>query len=280
MKTNLTVQLVKVTPELAENYLKFNVKNRKVSDKQLYILVKEMKNNNFLENGESIVFDKYGELKDGQHRLLAIVKSGKSYHIPVVRGVEPVSMATYDTGKNRSAGDVLTLNGYKFGNQIASFIGSMNKYATKKSKSMDISRNTTDLSNKDILEFCNNNYDWMYQLILKSNSIYSKQQNPKPITLSQLSLMSYIIGGKNPNSNVYSFLKELSGVLRNPETATSYLYTKLYNSKLNKEPLNFYWVLGMAIKAWNYYSDGNPSIKYFKFDISKELPTANKIINI
>jgi len=33
MKTNLSVELVKVTPSLAENYLKFNNRNRKPAEK-------------------------------------------------------------------------------------------------------------------------------------------------------------------------------------------------------------------------------------------------------
>ena len=85
-----------------------------------------------------------------------------------------------------------------------------------------------------------------------------------------------MVGGEKPSDEVYSFLKHLIGVSRTEETATSYLYGKMYNSKVNKEPLNFYWVLGMSLKAWNYYSDGNPSVRYFKFQIDQHLPKANK----
>ena len=35
-----------------------------------------------------------------------------SFYIPVIRGVESNCMATYDTGKTRSASDILKLNGF------------------------------------------------------------------------------------------------------------------------------------------------------------------------
>jgi len=81
------------------------------------------------------------------------------------------------------------------------------------------------------------------------------------------------------NNEIYDFINHLVGKSRTPETAPNYLYTKLYNAKINKEPLNFYWILGMSIKAWNYYSDGNPAVKYFKFSVDQELQKVNKINN-
>jgi len=239
-----------------------------------------MKDNRFIENGESIVFDKYGVLKDGQHRLLAIIRSKKSYFIPIVRGVEPISMATYDTGKNRNAGDVLSINGFKNALKTAKFIKLINLYSHKKSKRfIDSTHRGETLTNQQVLEYCSLNYDWLSNITFQSEKNYKKQK-PRIISLSNLSIIAYLIGGENPNNYVWNFLNEISGNSRKQETAANYLYTKLYNSKVNKEPLNFYWVLGMAIKGWNYYSDGNPSVKYFKFDTSKELPTPNKTINI
>ena len=55
--TNLSVELVHITPEIARNYLNFNKKNRKESVRNLAFLVNQMRDGLFLENGESIVFD-------------------------------------------------------------------------------------------------------------------------------------------------------------------------------------------------------------------------------
>lgn len=272
-QTNLSVELVYITPVLAKNYLRYNTKNRKHSNRHVSFLENQMNNNLFIENGETIVFDINGNLMDGQHRLKAIVKSGKSYYIPIIRGAVTNSMATYDTGKNRSASDVLTLNGYQNCNVLASLIKNIYQYIEKNKKiGSYFSTNRSDsLTNQQVLDFCELNYDWLNVIITNTNAIYQKSKT-KVISPSGICLITYLIGGKNPSDDVYEFIKHLIGVSVQDSTATSYLFTKLYNAKVNKEPLNFYWILGMSIKAFNYYADGNPSVKYFKFKVNQDLP--------
>ena len=125
-------------------------------------------------------------------------------------------------------------------------------------------------------DFCKENYGWIKDLVRESMCISDKCK-PRILTASQIGLITYFIGGEKPSVEVFSFIKSLCGVTREEGTASDYLYSKLYNSKTNKEPLNFYWVLGMSIKAWNYYTSGNVAVKWFKFSINDELPEPNKI---
>lgn len=275
-KSDISVSLVYITPEIAEHYLSYNTQNRKESVSSISFLTQQMNKGLFIENGESIVFDKNMKLTDGQHRLMAIIKSGKSYHIPVVKGVNIKSMATYDTGKNRSAADVLSINGFKNANLLSTFIKLINKYeknGSKASKPLSYSRDE-QLTNQQILNYCKDNYDWLYKIILDVTNIYVKSEI-KVISKSYFCYMVYMIGGKNPDQMVYEFMKNIYGLNRTQDTATSYLYSKLYKSKVNKEPLGFYWVLGMTIKAWNYFIDGNPSVRFFRFSTEQELPKIN-----
>jgi hypothetical protein len=275
-KSDISVSLVYITPEIAEHYLSYNTQNRKKSVSSISFLTQQMNKGLFIENGESIVFDKNMKLTDGQHRLMAIIKSGKSYHIPVVKGVNIKSMATYDTGKNRSAADVLSINGFKNANLLSTFIKLINKYeknGSKASKPLSYSRDE-QLTNQQILNYCKDNYDWLYKIILDVTNIYVKSEI-KVISKSYFCYMVYMIGGKNPDQMVYEFMKNIYGLNRTQDTATSYLYSKLYKSKVNKEPLGFYWVLGMTIKAWNYFIDGNPSVRFFRFSTEQELPKIN-----
>ena len=276
-RSNLSVDLVNITPQVAKNYLSYNTQNRKESTRNVMFLVEQMKKGLFLENGESIVFDSNNNLLDGQHRLMAIAKSGLSFHIPVVRGAMKKAMATYDTGKNRSSVDVLGLNGFKNCSILSSFSKLIYKYETKgsKSKHTNAYNRTETLTNQQILDFCNENIDWVQEIIRNVANIYNKPTT-KFLGVANLSFIAYLIGGKNPSSKVYDFIKNIYGITRQDGTATSYLYSKLYNSKINKEPLSFYWILGMSIKAWNFYLDGNPAVKYFKFTVDQQLPKINK----
>ena len=275
-KSDISVSLVYITPEIAKHYLSYNTQNRKESGSSISFLTQQMNKGLFIENGESIVFDKNMKLTDGQHRLMAIIKSGKSYHIPVVKGVNIKSMATYDTGKNRSAADVLSINGFKNANLLSTFIKLINKYennGSKASKPLSYSRDE-QLTNQQILNYCKDNYDWLYKIMLDVTNIYVKSEI-KVISKSYFCFIVYMIGGKNPDQMVYEFMKNIYGLNRSQDTATSYLYSKLYKSKIRKEPLGFYWVLGMTIKAWNYFIDGNPSVRFFRFSTEQELPKIN-----
>lgn len=276
-KSNLSVDLVYITPQVAQKYLSHNTQNRKESPRNVNFLVDQMKKGLFLENGESIVFDVNNNLTDGQHRLMAILKSGIPYHIPVVRGVQKNTMATYDTGKNRSSIDILNLNGFKNATNLSALVKLIYKYETKKSKaSGEITKNRNEgLTNQQVLDFCLQNNDWLQGLMRNSANLYQKVKT-RVLGVSNLSFIAYTIGGREPSEQVYDFMKNIYGITRTEGTATSYLYSRLYNSKINKEPLNFYWTLGMSLKAWNYFIDGNPSVRFFKFSIDQELPTANK----
>ena len=276
-KSNLSVDLVYITPQVAQKYLSHNTQNRKESPRNVNFLVDQMKKGLFLENGESIVFDVNNNLTDGQHRLMAILKSGIPYHIPVVRGVQKNTMATYDTGKNRSSIDILNLNGFKNATNLSALVKLIYKYETKKSKSSDsFTKNRIEgLTNQQVLNYCLQNNDWLQGLMRNSANLYSKAKT-RVLGVSNLSFIAYVVGGKEPNEQVYDFMKNIYGITRTEGTATSYLYSRLNNSKINKEPLNFYWTLGMSLKAWNYFIDGNPSVRFFKFSIDQELPTANR----
>jgi len=72
----------------------------------------------WLYNGEAIKFDRDGRLVDGQHRLEAVVKANKPIAFLVIRGLDPEVFKTIDTGKKRSAGDVLAIKGVKNPNAV------------------------------------------------------------------------------------------------------------------------------------------------------------------
>ena len=101
-----------ITPELASEYLAKNTNNYRVmSNQKVDIYAKDMKNGNWQENGEGIAFCEDGTLKDGQHRLQAIVRSGVTIPMLVVRGVAS-NVQVYDWGTNRTSAQIARAGGY------------------------------------------------------------------------------------------------------------------------------------------------------------------------
>ena len=84
----LEVSVEVITPELAEKYLGFNHKHRDIKDSKVEKFVSVLNDEDWQLNGKTIVFDKDGKLLNGQHRLSAVVISGKSLTTLVVRGIE------------------------------------------------------------------------------------------------------------------------------------------------------------------------------------------------
>lgn len=110
-----TYEVMDITPDEASFVLdNLNNSNRNIDMSRVNMLVEDMVNGNFKDNGDVLRFDKYGQLLDGQHRLYAAMKSKTILkNIGVIMGLEPDVMDTIDRGKKRSVGDVAKLLGYK-----------------------------------------------------------------------------------------------------------------------------------------------------------------------
>ena len=74
----LTVEVEIISPEDAAAYLKNNAHHRKVKQKKIDSYVKDLEDGVWRLNGKTITFDANGRLLGGQHRLHAVVQSGKS----------------------------------------------------------------------------------------------------------------------------------------------------------------------------------------------------------
>jgi hypothetical protein len=103
----LKAQVEKITPEMAANYLKFNTDNyRKMKRPVVLRYAEEMKAGRWQLNGEAIEFNEDGTLINGQHRLAAIVYSGVTVELLVVRNVKN-HINVYDDGSNRTVDQMM-----------------------------------------------------------------------------------------------------------------------------------------------------------------------------
>ncbi len=111
-KLNLTIDTIAITPAIAAEWLAANEANRNVCSAHLGRIVSGINSGEFNIVGDSIKYDWNGDLIDGQHRLTAIVKTGKTLELAVVRGYDPEAKRVLDLGKKRSALDVARLQGH------------------------------------------------------------------------------------------------------------------------------------------------------------------------
>ncbi|MCD8302561.1 MAG: hypothetical protein LUC44_06035, partial [Prevotellaceae bacterium] len=70
-----------------------------------------------------ITFSEEGRLLNGQHRLKAVVKSGKTVRMAVMRGVSVKDFSVIDTGMMRTSSDILSIAQVPNYTSVASIIG-------------------------------------------------------------------------------------------------------------------------------------------------------------
>lgn len=100
-----------ITPAMAERFLIKNDNNRRLAPKVVDRYASIMKSGNWEENGEPICIAEDGSLKNGQHRLNAIIKANTTIRMLVVYDVKN-DVHTYDRGDKRTIRHILQLNGY------------------------------------------------------------------------------------------------------------------------------------------------------------------------
>lgn len=104
-------EIVMVDPQLAETWLAKNTRNRNIKKTKIAQYARDMAAGNWKMTGEAIKFGRDGALLDGQNRLHAVIASGATVTLLVIRGLDPDAQSVMDTGAQRSGADALAMFG-------------------------------------------------------------------------------------------------------------------------------------------------------------------------
>ena len=112
----------KITVAKARNWLEHHnyADNRDLNPAKVNYLVRQIKGGLWVVNGDPVRFDPDGRIIDGQHRLAAVVKSGRPIESVVLRGVPTSTFTTIDRGWTRSNAQMLKMMGYKYTRTLSS----------------------------------------------------------------------------------------------------------------------------------------------------------------
>lgn len=118
----MKTEIVMVTPEMAKSFLEMNTRNRPVNQSQLLLFVEQLTRGEMQLTHQGIAISETGVLLDGQHRLMAIAKTGISAQLLVSTGLPDSVFTVLDSGAKRKARDVLAMDGAKNSSSTASGI--------------------------------------------------------------------------------------------------------------------------------------------------------------
>lgn len=156
----MKVKLIVFTVEMAEEIIsKPSTNYRKVKQHIVNQYAKDMKADKWVFCGDSIKFDVNGDCIDGQHRLRAIIQSGKPQMFIRVDGLDPESAKNMDSGFKRSIEDYLRkqAEAYEAG---ATAIVKQVAILSRNSKNMGHSMGNIGLSYSEVVDLYENDTEW------------------------------------------------------------------------------------------------------------------------
>jgi hypothetical protein len=109
----MKTQIIRVTPEQAKEWIEnanFNNPRKIINWTNVIRFAEIMRSGKWTTTHQGIAFDTFGNLVDGQHRLLAIIKSGFAVYLMVTTGVSPDSVPDMDQGSKRNVATILDID--------------------------------------------------------------------------------------------------------------------------------------------------------------------------
>ena len=258
MKNGL--QTILITPEMADEWLLKNTSNRKINIMVVKKYAEIMSNGEWAVNGEAIKFDSEGMLIDGQHRLRAIVAHNKPILCDVRFGLKHEIFDTLDSGRNRKAFEVLSIENYQNTQILATSIKCMMTYDEFKHI-----RWRFNITNHQVISYLEINPSIAETVNLVA-SLYKEHKIGIPVASV---LMIEII--KKDNPLIYDFIKSLyDGVGLTSESPIYLLRERLI--RLQKGiPRRLEIIFAYYVKSWNAFIT-NEKIKMLRYSFDEEYP--------
>lgn len=250
MTNNVKVARKLVTPELALKYLSSNQGNRKISERQVNFYYKQMVAGDWGATGDTIKISIDGRLLDGQHRLHAIIRFDKPVECFIAEGVDPAMFPMIDTGKPRTASDVLSSAGVGRPTNLASAAKHIMIYDEDligKHKHKDSAP-----SHKRILEFVENNPELANVVDVTSEA----NKKFKAMPLYMLATLYWITSRRN-YAKAHEFLNQYgSGVGLEEDSPVRLLRERLVKDSIQRNKLSTRDKAALYIMCWNLFITG------------------------
>ncbi len=183
----MKTEILTITEEMAKDYLKGNVNNRSLRRHGVSYLCEQILSGNWACTGQPIIFDEYGNLMDGQHRLYALLKAceekkGCTIKCMVVYGSEKQNFTKLDNGIRRGPQDALRALGFRECNPISSAVIKLHSY--RKYGNIISSRNMGGRpSTEDVVDMATELKEELYESVVVTRNLCKSKLLKKSLAL-------------------------------------------------------------------------------------------------
>jgi hypothetical protein len=274
--STFTAKVETIGPAKAQKYLDLMGRNRKKRGRLKQRYIDAMKAGQWKLTGEAIQFNTKGELINGQHRLEAVIESGKSIEILVCRGVPDEAFMELDTGGTRTPGDLLTVAGYDYTNGVASCIRhvtSLYEIEGEQLRPSSFARKRVDPST--LLEYAEDHSVALVDAVKKTMSKHARTVCGPPAMFAAL---YFVFAEHNKKAADEFFDALIDGIgfehgKADPVYQLHRLLLQFKQEKHRRRP-NFYKA-AITIKAWNAFQNRD-TIASLRFSENEGWPEINR----
>lgn len=265
----MKADVLEITRDVAADWLKGQRKNRRLKESLVKDIARQIRAGEWEENGESIVFDEHDRLIDGQHRLHAIVMAGMSVVSVVVTKVNGKVFDTIDTGKTRTAADVIGMSG-GWANETTA--ATAVKYLFRYYDQPEF-ETVPNLTNREVLKIAKQYSD------VKQSIEFVNRVGIRASVLSQPEcvFLHYILSAISPGKTTQYLKKIMTGNNITQGSIEDRVRARLVDARTTRVEykLNYKQRLGLVIKGFNVLRDGEmPSKARFVPRRNDKLPRA------
>ena len=247
-----SVEILDVTPELAESWLSRNPNNRNIRKAVVDGYARDMEAGSWALNGETVKFSVGNHLLDGQHRLSAIILAGTSVPMVVVRGLPEDVMQTVDAGAKRSYSDALKL----MGEENTSTLAAVARRAVMWERGMKTNTGAirpTPLEMTDFLE--------RHPEVRTSADLAARLASRESLPASVYGLCHYLIA-KLDTDDASHFLKRVADGDEIPRThPIGQLRRRITQVRVRGGRINETEGLALTIQTWNTVRSGSKTLR-------------------
>lgn len=241
---NAKVEILNITPKLAAEWLANRwPEQRKVRNNHVERIAKDMTDGNFILGPDAIVRVK-GKLANGQHRLEAVVMSGRAQQFIVLISDDDELYKVIDCGMRRTVSDAIA--NFEFHSALPSIARWLFAY---EKKSVSQSFRGGGPSQIDMINYCEEHKDQLTEAARFVNPIYSET---KLLPLSIGGALYVIASRAGHVDSVKQFLTAV--YLEGGNNSAGDLRNRLIGNKGSKAKLPAPYVFGITLKAFRSFN--------------------------
>lgn len=254
----------KITPKLAAKWLTQNKSNRPLSQTTVDRYAQAMVAGEWQLNGDTIRFDENNNLIDGQHRLHACVKSGKSFSCYVVHNLPSDAFDTIDQGRPRTMSDVLARRGEKHYTTLAAAVRTLWLFEQGAIQSGAGKIRPSHMD--DVLK----RHPGLREAVQEATT-FDRGDSKALMPASRIACLWYLFNAIAPRKNKEFWERVVEGVDLKRGMPEALLRNRLISNLTAQARLKDHVMLAFIIKAWNA-SLANREMRYLKWQDTEEFP--------